>query len=103
MNGGRAASAGGRARRGHRAIAGASVVTAALAGVAAAVAAPASGVVAATAPGPQSQWLAPAAGAVVWIAAQPNAGAVGLDPVASQLTRDGSIVRFVRASSGIGP
>src|SRR3954471_4819253 len=91
MNAGRAASAG-RARRVRRAIAGASVAALALVGAAAAMAA-----------GPSPAGVRPAAGAVVWIAAQPNAAAVGLDPVASQLSRDGRTVGFVTAWSGIDP
>jgi hypothetical protein len=40
---------------------------------------------------------------IVWIAAQPDPFVAGLDPVASQLSRDGSVVGFVTASSAIDP
>ena len=38
---------------------------------------------------------------IQWIAPQPNPGAVGLDPAASQLSRDGSVVDFVTTWGGI--
>src|SRR4051812_27629093 len=38
-----------------------------------------------------------------WIAPQPNPGAVGLGPAASQLSRDGSVVDFVTTWAGIDP
>jgi hypothetical protein len=40
---------------------------------------------------------------IVWIAAQVNPLDVGLDPVASQISRDGSVVGFVTAWSAIDP
>src|SRR4051812_25369477 len=47
--------------------------------------------------------VAAAASSIVWIAAQTNPLEVGLDPVASQLSRDGSVVGFVTTWGAIDP